>query len=296
LLLCVIWGTTWIAVKAGLETVPPLFLAGSRFSVAGAILLIPSLVARRWPVERNDLTRLLAAAMSLIVLCYGALFWGMLYTDSGSAAVIEMGLTPIALLAFALALGEETFSIQKLVAIGLGLCGLLLLFGSTALDAWSNDNQDAGMKVVGALAVASAAITYGWGSVISRPLLRRYSAAAISGSTTLLGGLFLLALSFLFEPGAIEALDFDWGLRAWAGWLFLVLFGSLVGYLIYMRLLRDIGASRAGIYAFVSPVIAVGLGAVIRGERIGPVEVAGIIVLLLAAWLAMREEIGQPKA
>jgi drug/metabolite transporter (DMT)-like permease len=288
LLLCLIWGTTWLAAKASLDALPPLFLAGSRFTVAGGLLLLPSLSSGEWPISKADLPRLFAAALLLIVLCYGALFWGMVYTDSGTAAVIEMGLTPIALLGFALIMNEERVSYRKLVAIALGLCGLLLLFGTTAWEAWSGGAEAAGLRILGALAVASAALTYGLGSVISRPLLRRYSATAVSGATTFLGGLMLLVLSGLIEPGFVAATKLDWGMSAWAGWLFLVIFGSLIGYLIYMRLLRDLGASRAGMYAFVSPVIAVALGAILRGEHLERLEVGGIVILLAAAWLALR--------
>lgn len=79
------------------------------------------------------------------------------------------------------------------------------------------------------------------------------------------------------------------GTSAWTAWFFLVIFGSLVGYTTYMRLLRDIGASRAGSYAFVSPVIAVVLGALFFAEQVTVSDVIGIIVMLTGAYLAMVE-------
>ncbi|MGO6929665.1 EamA family transporter [Rhizobium ruizarguesonis] len=88
-----------------------------------------------------------------------------------------------------------------------------------------------------------------------------YPALFVSGVTTLVGGIVLLTAALAFEPGADSALSGDWGTVAWLGWFFLVIFGSLIGYTTFMRLLRDIGACRAGSYAFVSPVIAVVLGA-----------------------------------
>jgi drug/metabolite transporter (DMT)-like permease len=289
LLLCLIWGTTWIGVKAGLEQIPPLFFAGSRFTVAGLLLLALQMLRGGWRVERRDLPRLAAAGLLMVVFCYASLFWGMVYIDSGTAAVLEMGLTPIALLGFALGMGEERLSARRGLSILLGLAGLLLLFGATAWRTWTQAGDDMVMRLLGAAAVASAAITYGSGSVIARPLLRRYPSAFIAGATTLVGGVVLLLASFLLEPGAPTALRLDWGAQAWAGWLFLVLFGSLVGYSLYMRLLRDIGPSRAGMFAFVSPLIAVALGALLRGERIGAAEAGGMAVLLIAAWMAIRE-------
>lgn len=287
LLLCLIWGTTWIGIKAGLEAVPPLFLAGSRFSVAGAILSATAMWRGDWSLRPVDVPRLFTASVLMIAVCYGALFWGMRFVDSGTAAVLEMGLTPVALLVFALLLREERASVRKVFAIAMGIGGLCLLFGPVAWAAWGVADIDASKRAVGGLAVASAAVTYGWGSVVTRPLLRAHPPIAVSGATTLIGGLLLLVASLIVEPGAGDALRGDWGVKAWAGWLFLVLFGSLLGYSIYMRLLRDVGASQAGMYAFVSPVVAVVLGVVLLGETVTVLGVVGMAVMLFAAWLAM---------
>jgi drug/metabolite transporter (DMT)-like permease len=159
----------------------------------------------------------------------------------------------------------------------------------------SYPGTSAATQVLGMLAIAGAAFSYGWGSAVAGPLLRAYPARLVAGATMAAGGLVLLALSFAFEPGATRALRFDWGLAAWSGWLFLVFAGSLVGYSVYMRLLRDIGASRAGTYAFVSPVIAVLLGVAVHGETVGVIDVVGMLIMLGAAWLAMDMP-GKPAA
>ncbi len=288
LLLCAIWGSTWIGIKAGVEAVPALFFAGTRFTVAGLILWGFSAWQGSARIARRDWGRTVAVALLMITLCYGPLFWGMRHVDSGTAAVLELGLTPVALLGFALLLGEERFAWTRLLAIGLGLGGLVVLFGPVAAEGWTSGDRDASLQVWGALAVASAAVIYGAGSVVARPLLRTYPSILLAGATTLIGGGALLALSFAFEPGSVRALKGDWGWAAWSGWVFLVLFGSLVGYTVYMQLLRDIGASRAGAYAFVSPVIAVGLGVAVMGEAVSLMDGLGMVILLGAAWLAMK--------
>jgi drug/metabolite transporter (DMT)-like permease len=287
LLLCLIWGTTWIGIKAGVESVPPLLFAGTRFMVAGAVLLVASAANRTLHVARRDWPRMAGVSLLLIALCYGPLFWGMLYVDSGTAAVLEMSLTPIALMCFALLLGEEVFDQRRLGVIALGVLGLFILFGPTAYAGWSGGSGT--MRLWGAVGVSVAALTYGWGSVLARPLLRSYPSLVVAGLTTFLGGCGLLGASLAIEPGALQALSGRWGTSAWSGWIFLVLFGSLLGYTIYMRLLRDIGATRAGTYAFVSPVIAVVLGVLFFGEPIHGLDIAGMIVMLSAAGLAMFE-------
>ena len=287
LLLCLIWGSTWIGIKAGINAVPPLFFAGTRFTAAGIILL--AFVAWRQPTQiaRRHWTRLAWASLLMITFCYGPLFWAMRYVDSGTAAVLELALTPIALMTFAVAFREERITRRKLSAIALGVCGLLVLFGPTASIGWAGGGAGGSEQILGVLGIAAAAFTYGLGSIIARPLLRAYPASLVAGATTTIGGLTLLALSFGVEPKAAQALRGDWGAAAWAGWLFLVIFGSLIGYTVYMRLLRDIGASRAGAYAFVSPVVAVLLGVLVLRESVGIIDVVGMVILLGAAWLAM---------
>ena len=287
LTLCVIWGSTWIGVKAGLEAVPPLFLAGSRFTSAGVVLIAIAVGREGWAIRRTDWGRTVIASVLMISLCYGPLFWGMRFVDSGTAAVLDLGLTPIALLVFALILGDERPSLTKFAAIALGLFGTLILFGPDAWRGWSGESGSA-WRLAGSAAIAASTLTYGLGSVMARPLLARYPAILISGMTTFLGGLVLLLCSAITEPGFARALQGDWGRAAWGGWAFLVLFGSLIGYSLYMVLLRDVGSSRAGMYAFVSPVVALLLGAVLRNETVSPVSLIGAAVMLFAAWLALR--------
>ncbi|MCW0019190.1 DMT family transporter [Rhizobium sp. BT-226] len=289
LMLCMIWGSTWIGTKAGIEAVPPLLFAGTRFTAAGILLLLYTLAkgeTARFKVQ--DGIRFVVVSILMITLCYGPLFWGMQYIDSGTAAVLEMSLTPIALLVFALLLNEETLDGRRILAIALGVCGLVVLFWpASAYVSLPAAEAFPGASLWGGLAVASAAFTYGYGSVLARPLLRTYPALFVSGVTTLVGGIALLIAAVAFEPGAVSALSGDWGTVAWLGWFFLVIFGSLIGYTTFMRLLRDIGASRAGSYAFVSPVIAVALGAAVFAEQITALDVIGIFVMLSGAYLAM---------
>ena len=282
-LMCLIWGVTWVAMKAGLAVVPPLFFAGTRFVVAGAVI-----AALQWlrggavvPV-RAAWFRMVAVSILLVSLTYGLLFWGMQFVNSGTAAMLEMSFTPVALLGFALLFRHEAFSLSRALAITLGIGGLALLFGPKMTGVGEP------MEAVGALATVAAALVYGLGSVLARPLLKTMGPQAVAASTMLLGGLILLGASWLLEPGAGTAARLDWGIAAWSGWLFLVVFGSLGGFTIYLHLLTRWGASIAGSYAFVSPVIAVLAGMIVYGERISRQDGVGMAVMLVAAWLALR--------
>lgn len=111
------------------------------------------------------------------------------------------------------------------------------------------------------------------------------------------GGLGLLVLSALFEPLAQLPLAALLDPAAVAGWLFLVIAGSLVAFTLYLRLLRDWGPLRTGLYAFVTPLIAVALGVLVQGERFGAGDAAGGLLMLAATWLCLTgtaPSAGQP--
>ncbi len=285
--LCFIWGTTWLATKVALETMPPLFMAGTRFVAAGLIMTAVSWPRTgKLPFRPADAGRLLVATLFMIVLCYGPLFWAMQFIESGLAAVIDMSLTPVALLVCAVAMRQEEATPRKIFALILGVAGVVIMFlpDLSRLTAAGGG----GMRIIGGLVTASAAFTYAFGSVVAKPLLKTYSTTLLSGLTTLIGGAILLGLSLAFEPGAVAALGLGWGWHAWLGWLYLMLFGSLIAFALYMQLLRDLGASKSGNFAFVSPAIAVIAGAAALNERIALLSWIGMAVMLTAAFISLH--------
>ncbi|MDK4731510.1 EamA family transporter [Rhizobium sp. CNPSo 3490] len=292
LILCLVWGLTWIAVKTGIETVPPMMFAATRFLCAGLLLLGWSLRSRRISFAANrDFGRLVIASLLMITLCYGPLFWGMQFVASGTAAVIEMSLTPLALLGFGILLGEERWSGARALAMIIGMIGLSFLF-SPSIEMTSLSGSAA---IVGLLAISWSAVSSAWGSVLAKPLITRYGSTLVSGCTTLIGGAGLFLSSLAFEPEAAASLVTPWNWQAVAGWLFLVLFGSLIGYSIYLQLIRDIGPARAGSFAFVSPIVAVAVGVMMAGEALTAAGMFGMILMLLAAAMCLYGHQGSSK-
>jgi len=281
--LCLVWGLTWIAVKTGVEAVPPSLFAATRFIAAGLVML--AWAGRGKSLESfspDNLIRLLIVSLLMIALCYGPLFWGMKFVSSGTSAVVEMSLTPLALLAFGVLAGEERWNAVGAGAMMLGIAGLCILFMPALRQAGSE-----GQSMLGLLAIAWAAISSAWGSVMARPLVSLYGSAFLSGATMLIGGCILLVWSLVSEPDALLAMT---GLGAWhpgssviGAWLFLVIFGSLLGYRYYVQLLRDIGPAKAGSFAFVSPAIAVVVGAFLAGESVSLRSLLGMSLMLIAA-------------
>ena len=129
-LMCLIWGATWLAMKLGVATVPPVFFAGTRFVVAGLVmLLVAGLRGEVRRLDRRELSRLVLVQLLMVVLTYAPLFWGIRYVPSGLTAVLDLALMPVSLLGFGIVPGRGTSpSPGRTAALGLGFAGLAALF------------------------------------------------------------------------------------------------------------------------------------------------------------------------
>jgi drug/metabolite transporter (DMT)-like permease len=282
--LCVVWGTTWLGMKVGIAVVPPGVFAGLRWSCAGlALLAWRRSQGYRPRLPRRMIPRMILVSVLLISFSQVIQLYGLRHITAGLAAVLSSALTPIALLGFSAGLGQERFTWRQAAAIAVGVVGILVLFGPKA---FTGDLQTA--EAAGAAMVVTATLLYSFGSVLIRPMMRSVQASDMAWMTNLIGGGLLLIGALIFEPGALAAMRFDWGAPALLAWLYLLIPGSLLSTVMYFLLVRDWGASRVGTYAFVSPVIAVVVGATLFGEHVEIADVIGMALMLGAAGIVLR--------
>jgi len=282
--LCFVWGTTWLAMKVGVAQVPPGFFAGTRWAVAGVCLVgwrwtrgeRISVPLRLWP--RLFWVSVLMIGMNQVIQLYGLRF-----VPAGLATVISSAISPISLTGFSVLAGQDRFSVRQGAALALGVVGILLAFGPQAVAGrlgWS--------EVLGALGVIAGSLSYSFGSVMARPLMRTLAPGELAAVTNCVGGSLLFGTSLVFEPGSWAALNGQWGWPAFGAWLYLLLPSSLGATLIYFLLVRDWGVSRTGSYAFVSPVIGVVAAVLLFGEQVGAGEMLGMALMLGAAGLVLK--------
>ncbi|MBE1528949.1 drug/metabolite transporter (DMT)-like permease [Sphingopyxis sp. OAS728] len=273
-----IWGLTWAAIKIGLAAAPPLFLAAARYLIAAAVLAFLVCGDRSAFVEGRA-PRTLLTALLVNVCTHGLLFWGMQHVASGLAGLINLALIPVMLFALAALTGEQRAGWRHALALAIGCAGLVGLF-------WTR-LRDGGADGLGMAAVVAATACYCIGSILARPLIGPVRPLAMTFAQAATGGAVLLALSLALEPvtGATLA-----GLampRVIASLLVLSLLGTIIAYTIYLVLIREWGTVRAGLYAFVSPIVALAIGAGLFGEAIGWPEISGALLLLTAAAIAL---------
>jgi drug/metabolite transporter (DMT)-like permease len=281
---CLVWGTNWLAMKTGVAVVPPGVFSGTRWTTAGLVLLLWRW-SRGWPPRLNLRIAGRLFLVSVLLVSFNAviILYGLRHVPSGLAAVISSALTPISLLGFSIAFGHERFRLRQAGAIALGVIGILVLFGPQAVSGHVDT-----MTLLGTAGVIIGCLSYSLGSVLALPMMRSLPPTEMAAMTNFIGGLTLLLLALLFEPGAGHAMTFDWGWAAWSAWLFLLLPGSLGATVVYFILVRDWGASRTGTYAFVSPVVAVLLGVIVLGEQVHVTDAIGMVLMLGAAGLVLR--------
>lgn len=288
LVMCLVWGLTWWPVKVGAAHVPPIFLAAARFMVAGVLMLAGAGRAAA-AVPRQARPRLLATALLVNTGNYALLFWGIARAPTGLAAIVNFGTIPVFTLLASHWLEGEAIVRRHVVAIALGIVGLALLFVTRASGAIAAGGGAAPGELYGLAAIALGTLLYCVGAVLSRPITRAMPVLTLAGWQTLIGGIGLGTLSLALEP--LETRH----LRELVSWptlpalAFMVVAGSLAGFTIYMRLLRDWGAFRAGLYAFVSPVIAVAVGVAVLSERFGWAEGLGAVLMFGAAAIALKK-------
>jgi len=280
ILMSLIWGATWIATKAGLTAVPPFFFGASRYILVSAVLVL--VVRDLRAVFAGRVLRIVVTGTLVVAATYAFIYWGMQYVASGVSGVVNMSMNPIGLYGLAILLGQEQPTWRHALALVLGLCGLVLLFSGKAELSGSD------MELWGAASLVGGALAYCLGSVLSRPLLNEVSPLQLAAAQGLVGAVGLTALSLAVEPVSGATIKALLAPESLAGLLFLVIGGTFIAYTIFLRLVRDWGAPRAGLYSFVSPVVALVLGALVYGEPLTWREISGAAIMLLAAWIAVR--------
>jgi len=284
-IMSLIWGSTWIAAKAGVSETPPLFFAAARFALAVACLvLFVRGFGRAFAAPLRN--RVLLSGLLVTAGTYGLLFWGMQTVASGVAGLVNMSLIPVGLLGLAVLMGQEKAGWRHAAALLLGTFGLVLVF-------WRNAGFGGGRaEWLGVAAIVAGTFCYCLGAVLSRPLLQTLAPLQLTTAQAIVGLFALSALSATLEPVSTTHLRALLAPHLVASLLAVSLLGTIVGHSIYLRLLRVWGAFRAGLYAFVSPVVALVAGALVFGESIGWREVAGAATMLAGAAVAMRRPVG----
>lgn len=264
-----VWGSTYLAIRFAVETIPPFLMAGTRFVVAGAILYgwrraagFPRPTAAQWRAAT------VVGALMLLV-GNGGVTWAEQWVESGTAALMVASVPLWMVLLDWARPGGRPPRPSVWAGILVGLLGVALLFGGPDMDV---------RYTLGWVALLVASISWAAGSLYSRTAVLPAPLLA-TAMQMLAGGALLLVLGV--ATGELQALDPGTVTpRSVLALGYLIVAGSLIGYSAYVWLLRVTTPAVASTYAFVNPVVAVFLGWLLAAERITPrILLASVVIV-----------------
>ena len=273
-----LWGTSFLAIRIAVLEVPPLFAAGTRFFVAGAVLYGFMRFRGEARPTASQWRSLALIGLLMFVAEYGPLFWAEKYVPSGIASVLEATLPLITMALEVWIFRRHRFHWPLLAAILIGFAGVSSLL-------FHNGEQNFG--ILPCVAILAGATAWSLGSVLNRSLDLPESRVLTSGAAMLLGGAMLLALSASF--GELHPFPHI-SMRAAMALLYLIVCGSLLGFTAFVWLLARMPATRVSSHAYVNPVVAVALGYFVAGEMITMRTLLGTALVLASVVLILRKD------
>lgn len=266
---CLLWGTTYLAIRIALESIPPLLMTGLRWLGAG-VLIVSALKLRGVELPRVKVWPQLAI-LGLLFMGFGngGVVWAEQYIPSGLAAVLVAAI-PFYMVGVERFMPDgEPLSTRQVVGLVIGFAGIVLLV-------WPELEAGSGRSfLLGVGATQLACLGWAIGSSYSR---RRHAAEnvfAASGLQMVLGGLIITLLGTLAGEWSVIAFT----PRTLAAIVYLLFFGSIAGFLAYAYALKHLPVATVSLYAYINPIIAVVLGTLVLGEPLSPrLAVAGAIV------------------
>lgn len=282
LLACyLIWGSTYLAIRWALESLPPFFQMGSRFVVAG--LLLAALMRLRgtarggeWPSVSQWCN---ATLIGFLMLTMGMGLTAVASQTIGSGLIATfIAVVPIMVSGWGLLFGRRPARLE-LIGMATGLAGVMLLVQGRSFSA----------STIGLIAIGLATAMWSLGSVLQTTKLPLAPGPMGFASEMLCGGAVLLVISLITGEQIIWPWDAHFSLRAGLAWLYLVVFGSLIAFSAYLYLLAHASPALATSYAFVNPVIALLLGVMMGNEIVTAAEwqasavtLIGVVLIFLA--------------
>jgi drug/metabolite transporter (DMT)-like permease len=282
-LLCIIWGSTWLVIKIGYGGLGPFNVAALRFLMAGAVLaVIIRVLGTRWPNGRREWSVVTFVGVALFGADYGLIYWGEQFIDSGLTAILFATL-PLFTVALAhLYIPGDRITARKLSGTLVAFAGVVALFGeSLRLDV---------EKLGPMAAIVIATVCAAAAGVVSKRHGATLHAAALNAPAMLIGGVVLAAAALATG----EALRLPHEASTWAAIVYLAVVGSVVSFLVYFSLLKTWNVTSLSFISVFTPAIALALGFVFLDERPTLWTAVGAVLILAGVSLALTRS--TPKA
>jgi len=286
-LLCLIWGSTWIFIKIGLEDLPPITFAVARFLLAVIILLFIIRIQKIPLPKTGKEWRLIALTGVLqFSLNYSMVFWAEQYITSGLAAVLQAMITVFGLVLAWFFLPNERITRLKVFAVVLGIVGVAVIF----IDQLKIQSF---MAFLGCVGIVIGAYAAAQASILIKAKGGAIHPAALVFSQMICGLPVIIVYSIAAEG---DPRTFNWTWRALACVVYLTVFGTIAAFWLYYWLLSRIESTRAMMISLVTPLLAVVIGAIVLGETLPPQTfLGGLLIIASIGLIVFRKKNLKPQ-
>lgn len=278
-----VWGSTYLATRFAVATIPPLIMIGIRSLAAGVILYLISRYRKAEKVKRENVLPLFTLGALFFLAGHGLLSWAQQYVPSGMAAVL---VTAEPLWIFGIEwffLKDTRVKLKGILGLFLGFAGIVYLIHSTSAGTAFNHDLLAPVLIV------AGTLSWGGGAVYSRVANVPKSPLLSAGMELIFGGILVLIASFILgEPSRFHVSQVS--LKSFCALLYLVVFGSVIAFSAYTWLLSNTSATRISTHTYVNPVIAVFLGWLIADEQITAALLVATAIIIISVYLVLYDQ------
>jgi drug/metabolite transporter (DMT)-like permease len=271
-----VWGSTWLAIKVGIEVMPPVFSAGVRFVIASAILYVLIRVRRlSMPFDTNAWKLYSSLGLLTFLFPFALVYWGQQFIPTGLSSIL-FGVFPFWVAIFShLMLKDGRIDLPKLLSLVIGFTGLVVIF-------WIDVSLSDPWTLIGMSTIVLSTIMQAYSLILVKRYGQPVSPLVMNFVGMVIGALGLLALSLVFEQGKPVV----WSENAILSLLYLSIVGSVLTFVSYYWLLKRVDAVYLSLTSFINPIVAVALGAAVLGERLAPGVFVGAGLVFLGILVA----------
>lgn len=276
--LSLIWGSTWLVIKIGLEDSPPLWSSGLRFAIAGGLIFIYNRIRRiQYPGKFSEIIKIAFPGFFMYGLSYMFVYLAEVYVSSSLTAFLFSSF-PFFVAGFSLfMLKDERLGLIGWAGLMIGFAGIFfVLFDSLAQSAF---------VTVGVILAVLGAVAAAYGTTYIRAKLREYPISLMVEIQMLAGVLLIFVLALIFEPIG----SFKITTRSVSALLYLAVFGSFFAFLGYYWLLKRIEAVKVAQVAFINPFVAFALGYLVRYETFNFFTIIGSMLIIVGVIMVVRK-------
>jgi drug/metabolite transporter (DMT)-like permease len=275
-----IWGSTYLAIKYAVETIPPFMMMAVRSTLAGLVLLAWAALKHGERIQREHVPALLVIGASFFLIGHGLLAWAQQRVPSGIAALLVASLPLWIVLIERFVMGELLGGYKTVLGLIVGFVGMLILVAP-----WESARVQQ-LDVVGVGAILLGSFSWAAGSVYSRTAKLPRSPVLAAAWELIFGGLLLFAVGIALGEGSTFSMN-DVSPRSLVALAYLVVFGSVVAFTAYLWLLTATTATRVSTYAYVNPVVAMFLGWALAGEPFTAATLLATGAIVVSVYLVL---------